>query len=340
MVVDASPIKPAGPAIYYICFIPPKTGGELVNLQHVAALNQHGVRAVALVNQSANVKDVPQALSFVVERLVPQRSFGADDVMVIPEFYREAHQHFRSQACKRVLHTQGPFLTFRGFDTLQELNAAGFSAGLTCSSFAKELMLSMGASLPWQVVTPYVLPIFRRDQPQKKLQIAYMPDKRPKEALVIRALFQAKYPQWAEVPWVPIAGMSRQACADVMAESAVFASMSYLEGLGLPPLEAMASGCLVCGFVGHGGRDYASPENGLWVAEGDHIGFADALADLLGLASTVAPDSHEFKLAQQMHSAGLQTAEQYAQARFERELLDAWLAILGVQWAKYQLHNG
>lgn len=339
MVLDASPVTPAGPAIYYICFIPPKTGGELVNLQHVAALNQQGVRAVALVNQSANVKDVPPDLSFVMERLAPQRSFGADDVLVIPEYYREAHRHFRTQPCKRVLHTQGPYLTFRGFDTLAELNAAGFCAGLTCSSFAKEMVLSMGANLPWQVVTPYVLPMFKRDQPQKKLQIAYMPDKRPKEAPVIRALFQAKYPQWADVPWVAISGMSRQACADVMAESAVFASMSYLEGLGLPPLEAMASGCLVCGFDGHGGRDYAGPENGLWVAEGDHIGFADALADLLGLASTPATDSQESMMAKQMRSAGAQTAAQYAQPRFERELLNAWQAILGVQWAKYRLHH-
>lgn len=189
MVWEASSATASGPAIYYVCFIPPKTGGEMVNLQHVATLQQNGVRAVALVNQSANVKDVPSVLSFVMERLEPQRSFGADDVLVIPEYYREAHQHFRTQPCKRVLHTQGPYLTFRGFDTLQELNASGFLAGLTCSNFAKSMMLSMGSSTPWQVVTPYVLPMFKCDQPKKKLQIAYMPDKRPKEAPVIRALF-------------------------------------------------------------------------------------------------------------------------------------------------------
>jgi glycosyltransferase involved in cell wall biosynthesis len=63
-----------------------------------------------------------------------------------------------------------------------------------------------------------------------------------------------------------------------MAESAVFASFSYLKGLGLPPLEAMASNCLVCGFDGHGGSDFATADNGQWVQEGDHEGFADAVA--------------------------------------------------------------
>jgi len=72
----------------------------------------------------------------------------------------------------------------------------------------------------------------------------------------------------------------------------------------------MASGCLVCGFGGHGGRDFANPENGLWVVEGYHIGFTDALAKLVCQASTTAPDSHEFKLAQQMRSSGVRTAAQ------------------------------
>ena len=39
-----------------------------------------------------------------------------------------------------------------------------------------------------------------------------------------------------------LALLARPACAAVMAESALFASFSYLEGLGLPPQEAMASG--------------------------------------------------------------------------------------------------
>ena len=46
---------PLQPTIYYICRLPPSTGGELVNLQHVATLNRSDLRAVALVNDEPNL---------------------------------------------------------------------------------------------------------------------------------------------------------------------------------------------------------------------------------------------------------------------------------------------
>ena len=316
------------PTIFYICFLPARTGGEWVNLQQVASLHQAGVRAVALVNATPQAGEAAQA-GLPLEVLAAGRRFGADDIVVIPEFYREAFAHFAGQPCRRVINTQGPFLSFRGFDSIAQLNAAGLSAGLSCSHFARDLMQSMGAALDYQVVTPFVHPVFRRAGMAKRLQLAYMPDKRPKEAPVVQALLRQRHPQWAALPWVPIAGMSRPACAAVLAESALFASFSYLEGLGLPPLEAMASGCLVGGFDGHGGRDYASADNGLWVAEGDHEGFADALAALL---DDWVGDGDA---AQRRIDAGLATAATYSQARFEQELLAAWQAITGPRWGDY-----
>jgi hypothetical protein len=316
------------PTIYYIGSLPPRTGGELVNLQHVASLHQQGVRAVALVNACPQA-DEAAAAQLPLEVLAPGRQFGADDIVVIPEFYREAFAHFARQPCRKVLHNQGPFLTFRGFDSIEQMNAAGLTAGLSCSRFCIDLMQRMGSAQTWQLVRPFVHPMFQRGAP-KRLQVAHMPDKRPREAPVVRALLRHKYPQWAAVPWVGIAGLSRQACAAVLAESALFASFSWLEGLGLPPLEAMASGCLVGGFDGQGGRDHASADNGLWVAEGDHEGFADALA--AGLAIAQAGGA----AAQRRIDAGLATAAQYSQARFERELLAAWGAITGPAWGDYQ----
>ncbi len=317
--------------IHYICFVPPKTGGELVNLQSVATLNQSGVRSIALVNPEAKFDDLPADFSLPLERLSPDRRFDADDVVVIPEYYRDAFRYFSTLPCRRVVHTQGPFLTFRGFDSIAEMNAAGVCAGISCSSFGKQLMLRMGSNLSWQVVTPFVHPLFHKRLVAKKLQVAYMPAKRPKEAPVIHALFRQIYPEFDDVSWVPIVGMSRQACAGVMAESAVFASMSRLEGLGLPPLEAMSSGCLVCGFDGHGGSEYARPENGLWVKEGDHEGFAHAVAAALKLARTGGED------ARRQLASGAQTAALYSRDRFVRELLAAWQTIIGERWPDYLL---
>ena len=316
------------PAIYYICFLPPKTGGELVNLQHVATLNQRGVRAVALVNADGPAGDVPPGLP--LERLGPDRLFGPDDIIVIPEYYRDALRHFAGVACRRVINTQGPFLTFRGVDTIEELNGLGLEAGLSCSAFTAGMMRRMGAALDWQVVTPFVHPMFQPGA-VKKLQVAYMPDKRPKEAPVVLALFRQLYPEFAHVPWVAIRNLSRRGCAAVLAESAVFASFSYLEGLGLPPLEAMASDALVCGFDGHGGAGYANPDNGWWVREGEHDDFAHAVAAALGAAAAQGEE------AQRRRAAGRASAALYSQARFETELMGAWRAILGARWPEYQL---
>lgn len=321
-------------SLYYICYLPPKTGGELVNLQAVATLNRMGIRAVALVNPDTNDDDLPEGLILPLERMAPGRQFGPDDIVVIPEYYREAFRHFATLPCRRVVHTQGPFLTFRGFDSMQEMNAAELYAGISCSAFGKQLMLRMGSNLRWQVVTPFVLPFFRERDARKKLQVAYMPDKRPKEAPVVYSLFRQMYPEFAAVPWVPIVGLTRHACAETMAQSAVFASFSYLEGLGLPPLEAMASGCLVCGFDGHGGSDYAGPENGLWVKEGDHAGFAHAVAASLMLAQA------DNDATRRQRAAGKETAAHYSQSRFERELLAAWQAIIGERWPDYLLGRG
>lgn len=317
------------PTIYYIGYVPPRTGGELVNLQHVAALARLGVRAVALLNRSPLLDDLPDDFALPFEVLAPHRQFLSADVVVIPEFYRDAFLHFATQPCRRVIHLQGPFLAFRGFQSIAAFNEHGLLAGMSCSRYARDLMAAMGARLDWQVVTPFVHPFFQSGDSSKKLQVAYMPDKRPKEAPVVRELFRARHPDLAGVPWVPIAGLSRRACAGVMAESAVFASLSRLEGLGLPPLEAMASGCLVAGFDGHGGRDFATADNGLWVAEGDHIAFADAVAAAVRRAA--AGDA----AARAHRAAGFVTAAAYSRERFERELIAAWQAILGAGWGEY-----
>ena len=52
--------------------------------------------------------------------------------------------------------------------------------------------------------------------------------------------------------------------ARVFGESALFLSLSRFESLGLTTLEALASGCIVAGFTGFGGRDYATACNGWW----------------------------------------------------------------------------
>lgn len=122
--------------------------------------------------------------------------------------------------------------------------------------------------------------------------------------------------------------MSRLQVAQVLAESQVFASLSHFEGLGLPPLEAMAVGCLVSGWTGHGGSEYATPENGRWVPEGDLEAFVHALAaDVQADASVV----------QTRRAAGQATAARFDMAQFEADLSAAWHHVLGDEASLYRL---
>jgi len=100
----------------------------------------------------------------------------------------------------------------------------------------------------------------------------------------------------------------------------VYVSTGVREGLGLPPLEAMAAGCLVVGFAGGGGLDYARADNGVWVPDEDAWALADTLARTL--AALLDPDTAA-PLEAKRH-AGRVTAQRYTRAEFERNLVAFW----------------
>ena len=59
---------------------------------------------------------------------------------------------------------------------------------------------------------------------------------------------------------LPIGQVHQAELAGVFGAARIFISLSHREGLGLPPAEAMASGCYVIGFTGGGGREFMLPE--------------------------------------------------------------------------------
>lgn len=310
--------------IYYMCRWPAVAGGELVNWQHVASLHRHGKRAVALLDRGSQPIDPSRPPPVPVVRLDQSPSFDEADVVVLPEFYQaQLWQEFSKLPCRKVIHNQNPYYTFNGFQDMQALDDYGFVGAICCSDYTRARLQRWGSAMDWQVVHPHVLDIFAQSAAtaqDRKRQIAYMPRKREVDAGLLRRIFYGMYPEWREVPWVEIRNLSRRGVAKLLAESEIFVSMSHLEGLGLPPLEAMSAGALVCGYTGGGGMEYATPENGAWVGEGNLEALAGAIADLLA-----ADDSRRDR----MRKAGSATATQFGFGRFETELLRAWQMILG-----------
>ena len=64
-----------------------------------------------------------------------------------------------------------------------------------------------------------------------------------------------------------------------MNESSIFLSSNLDEGFSLPSIEAMASGCLVIGYPGKGGKEYFKPEFSMPVPEKDIRQFAIKLEE-------------------------------------------------------------
>jgi len=104
-------------------------------------------------------------------------------------------------------------------------------------------------------------------------RIAYMPRRRADEAAQVLALLKLRgiLDGW-EI--VPISNRSESEVAEIMRSCRLFLSFSEREGLGLPPLEAMACGCLVVGFTGYAGAEFFAKPYAVAVEDGDVGAFA------------------------------------------------------------------
>jgi hypothetical protein len=135
-----------------------------------------------------------------------------------------------------------------------------------------------------------------------KVRIAFMPRKNKALAKQIRETFSALDEGLAaRCQWLEIAGMTAQGVAEALQSAHIFLATGFPEGCPLPPLEAMACGCLPVGYMGFGGADYmrqaldagadpapyqpwwpqrdvswahAGQGNGLWSADADILGAA------------------------------------------------------------------
>jgi hypothetical protein len=255
-----------------------------------------------------------------------QVAVAPEDIVVLGEAIPQFLAAARGMDCRKVLHDQNPFFTFLGFDSVASLNDFGFEQVIAPSDFCAARLRELGVTAPVVRVHPALPDYFR--PAEKKLQIAYAPRKRWAEAPYVRELFKAAVPEFTHVPWVAINGLAREEVARVLGESAIFASFALLESLGLLALEAMASGCHVVGYTGHGGAEYATPENGDWIADGAQEAFVRALRGACRIAHN--------RLDNPKLAAGRATAARFSQAAFETQLAAAWNAILGADAARYR----
>ena len=291
------------------------SGGVRTLWRHVAMLRRHGYEAFVLMwsplcGQTWFNEDVP-LLSF-------DRTFSArgDDIFVIPE---EAHHILATLATssgKKVVFCQNHFYIAAGLHGARDYSAYGVSEIFASSDVIAEFLIREGHCEVAPVVHYSIDHRLFRPM-EKQMAIAFMPRKIPQVGRMIRQRFSERFPQ-SEPQWIEIDKQSESDTAQALARAAIFLSLSQNEGFGLPPIEAMACGCLVVGFHGQGGLEYARPDNGIWRPEGDADGCARALGRAIALLE------HDPDAAKRFTENGRRTAARYTLERQERELLEYW----------------
>ena len=203
---------------------------------------------------------------------------------------------------------------------LADWRGLGLSGAFSVSPVISRVLVERFGFPLAPVVPCLVDPLFHRGDDGRRPAIAYMPRKRAEQAGWLRRTLAQVHPDLAAVPWIEIDGQGLADTAALLGRATVFLALGECEGFGLPPLEAMAAGCLVAGFHGGGGLAYARPDNGLWVEDDDPAGGLDQLAR--AVRGTMAPTPAPWVAA--MIAAGRATAAGYTPEHTRRALLELW----------------
>ena len=310
--------------LYFSHDIKEPRGGIGVLYDHVAVLRRNGFDAF-IVHTTPGFRYPFGPADVPVVDASSALSISREDILVIPEDHAGAMRSCRAARCPKVLFCQNHFFVFDGLAPGETWTDFGFS-GYLCVSTPIRQAMRRWFGVEASVVRPGVDPVFFAQTARpaaSPVVIACMPRKGRNTLRLVRGLLTADgFARTAGLSWLEIDGLPRDEVAARLRTSHLYVSTGRFEGLGLPPLEAMAAGCLVVGFAGGGGLDYASPENGVWVQDDDPWALAQALeATVAGL--------HDPKLRPSLMTrcaAGHATALTYSRARFERELIAYWTA--------------
>ena len=280
---------PGDPRVYYVA--PDRdrpTGGVRVIYRHVDVLNALGIPATVMHSRPGfSCSWFAHETPVVAGR---EARLGPADILVVPEWYGPS-LHRVPSGPRLVVFNQ------RAYDTFDHIDFDRTRAGAPYVGLGSRLLGLLAVSQDNADFLSYAFPglkvavtrnvidpqIFhpRRQPGQRGRQIAVVPTRRREELMQLKHILRSRgvLDRWL---LAPIHHLSERETADVMRDSPLFLSLSDREGFGLPPAEAMASGCYVVGYPGLAGREFFDPELCTPVADGDLIGLARAVEQACG----------------------------------------------------------
>jgi hypothetical protein len=281
--VGGYPLPIVSSTAYFVC--PDDNhpyGGIRVTYRFVDTLNAAGIRA-AVVHRSARFR----CTWFDNDtRVIGARKviFEKGDLLVLPEWYRSSIPRF-APGVPNLVFNQNTYETFTNVSRNANSNEPVVSADtigivVVSDDNLKYANLCFPRISVERIKLGIDTNIFHEALEGKTKSIAFMPRKRLKELNQILHILQLRDSLEGWTP-CPIQGLSETETARVLASSAVFLALNEREGFGLPPLEAMASGCAVVGFSGGVGREYMLEDCTIPISDGDVTAFVLALESIL-----------------------------------------------------------
>jgi Glycosyl transferases group 1 len=270
-------IQVGPPAIYYLTpDYPVPSGGIRVAYKHVDLLNDAGRSAAVLHHANGFSCRWFEHSTRIVG--APSVRLGPEDVLVVPEIYGQFLDRL-PRGPKVVVFSQNAYLTFDRVPPGQDVSYDGVTAAMTISSDSAEYLRFAFPGLKVAIVRDAIDPATFHPAPDPPgRRIAVMPRKRPEDADQVLRLLGDRLHGWDVVT---IAGASEAETAALMRSASIFLAFGHQEGFGLPPAEAMASGCYVIGFPAFGGREIFDPSFSRPIPDGDVLAFAREVADAM-----------------------------------------------------------
>jgi hypothetical protein len=249
----------------------PPSGGIRKLYRLVDVLNANGFPAV-IVHQAAGFRcrwfeNKTPVVSFAEAKLAPS------DLLVAAEILGKDLAEI-GKGVRTIIVNQNAYYTFRHYsldpnDLQTPYTDRRVVMTLAVSDDNREYLTYAFPGLKVRRFRYGIDPALFRPGETKRRQICFMPRKHADEALQVFNFlkFRGRLGGWTIVA---LDGKSEAETAAILRQSLIFLSFGYPEGLPLPPLEAMACGCLLIGYHGMGGREYFTEEThfrwrrGMW----------------------------------------------------------------------------
>jgi hypothetical protein len=325
-------------------------GGIKQLYRHADVLNNNGFEAF-IIHAKENFRctwfENNTRISYLTNAVVRK-----SDYLVVPEIYGELLSEHKEVGGtvkeleelinfseNTVIFNQGCYLTFKGY-SMAENNINPF---MIKNSVIAVMVVSEDSKQYMHYAFPRIK-VFRVHnsinsklffyQHEKKKQICFMTRRLQDD--IIQVINILKYRDaLGGFKLIPIENRTEREVAEIMKESLIFLSFSYQEGCPLPPMEAMACGCLVIGYDGRGGREYFGKEFSYAIEGGDIINFARTVEEII-----IRRNKNNDTFDRERQEASEYIKKNYSMEREAEDILRCWTQIITEYGSQYEKEQG